>query len=70
MSDASDTAEFDIADLYRSAVETARTAREEEQRAEVERAADDRVKALLGKHDPRVRPEGGSGPNRDPERPS
>ena len=70
MSDATDTDEIDVADLYRSAAEAARLAREEEERVEVERAAGQRVTALLGRHDPRVRPEGGPGPNRDPDRPS
>ncbi len=68
MSDANDTDEIDVADLYRSAAEAARLAREEEERVAVERAAEERVKALLGKHDPRVRPGGGPGPNRDPDR--
>jgi hypothetical protein len=66
VSERSDTDEIDVADLYRTAVEAARLAREQEDRAE----ANEWVTALLGRHDPRVRPERGPGSDRDPSRPS
>lgn len=62
MSERSDTDEIDVADLCRTAAEAARLVREQEQRAE----AAEWVTALLGRHDPRVRPEGE--PDRDPDR--
>jgi len=62
VSDLTDTEEIDTADLYRSAAEASRLARAEEERVE----AAQRVTDLLGRLDPRVRPEGGA--DRDPHR--
>jgi hypothetical protein len=66
VSERSDTDEIDVADLCRTAAEAARLVREQEQRAE----AEEWVTSLLGRHDPRTRPQGGPGPARDPDRPS
>lgn len=65
VSEPNDTAEIDPADLYRSVGEALREAGETDERADLHRAACDRVKDLIGpdgagRLDPRTRP--GAGP--------
>jgi membrane protein involved in colicin uptake len=68
VSDLTGTEELDPADLTRAADEAVRTAREDEERANLRRAAESRLAQLLGRLDPRKSPADGSGPDRDPDR--
>lgn len=70
MSETTGTEEFDLADLSRAAGEAVRTARENEERANLRHVAESRLADLLGRIDPRRRSSGGTGPDRDPDRPA